>query len=73
VGGSLNLCGLTSAKGLKLPDHVGGYINLNGLTSAEGLILPAHVGANVQLYGLTHEEREYIRSTRPDIKKLIIP
>ena len=33
--GSLNLRGLTSAKGLVLPKSIGGWLNLRGLTSAK--------------------------------------
>ena len=35
IGGDLDLGGLTSAKGLTLPQSIGGYLYLGGLTSAE--------------------------------------
>ena len=56
MGESLNLDGLTSAEGLKLPEHVGWTLNLNSLTSAEGLKLPEHVGKNLNLKGLDPDE-----------------
>ena len=53
VPGSLDLSGLTSAKGLVLPKTVGGYLELSGLTSAKGLVLPKTVGGSLYLRGLT--------------------
>ena len=54
--GDLDLGGLTSAKGLMLPEHVGGDLDLSGLTSAEGLELPEHVGGTLNLPSLTSAE-----------------
>src|SRR3990167_10199419 len=51
--GSLDLRGLTSAKGLTLPKKVGGSLDLVGLTSAKGLTLPKKVGGYLDLRGLT--------------------
>ena len=51
--GYLNLGGLTSAKGLKLPESVGGDLDFGGLTSTEGLKLPESVGGTLNLRGLT--------------------
>jgi hypothetical protein len=50
--GYLDLNGLTSAKGLKLPETVGS-LDLRGLTSAKGLKLPETVGGYLYLSGLT--------------------
>jgi len=52
----LNLSHLTSAEGLKLPEHVGGYLHLSGLTTADGLKLPWYVNRNLDLSGLTTAE-----------------
>ena len=54
--GDLNLRGLTSAEGLKLPESVGGYLDLRGLKSAEGLKLPESVGGYLDLSGLKSAE-----------------
>jgi len=54
--GSLDLSGLTSAEGLKLPEKIGGDLFLSGLTSAEGLKLPEKIGGNLYLYSLTSAE-----------------
>ena len=54
--GSLNLSGLTSAKGLILPQSVEGDLDLSALTSAEGLILPQRVEGDLDLRGLTSAE-----------------
>jgi len=54
--GDLDLSGLTSAEGLKLPEKIGGNLNLSGLTSAEGLKLPEKIGGNLNLSGLTSAE-----------------
>ncbi len=51
--GNLNLSCLTTAKGLKLPEHVGGSLYLNRLTTAEGLELPKYVEGILDLRGLT--------------------
>jgi hypothetical protein len=56
VRGPLELNGLTSAEGLKLPENVGGYLMLGRLTSAEGLTLPDNVGGGLYLDGLTSAE-----------------
>ena len=52
-GGSLDLNGLTSAKGLVLPKTIGGWLDLNGLTSAKDLVLPKTIGGSLDLRGLT--------------------
>ncbi len=56
VKGYLFLDGLTSAKGLNLPDEIGGSLTLDGLTSTEGLKLPYKVGASLRLDSLTSAE-----------------
>ena len=53
LGGYLALGGLTSAKGLVLPQSIGGSLALGGLTSAEGLVLPQSIGGYLYLGGLT--------------------
>ena len=60
--GDLDLGGLTSAKGLTLPQEIGGDLNLGGLTSAEGLTLPQEIGGDLYLGGLTSAERESVRA-----------
>jgi len=50
--GNLDLGGLQSADGLKLPEHIGGGLNLSGLQSADGLKLPEHIGGGLNLSGL---------------------
>ena len=40
---SLDLSGLTSAEGLKLPDYIGGSLFLDSLTNAEELKLPEYI------------------------------
>ena len=50
--GNLDLRGLISAEGLKLPDKIGGSLDLNGLISAEGLKLPNEIEGNLDLSGL---------------------
>ena len=50
--GSLNLSGITSAEGLKLPGTVNGSLILNGLKTAEGLKLPNTVNGDLKLDGL---------------------
>ena len=52
----LDLSHMTSAEGVKLPEHVRGCLDLSGLTSAEGLELPGHVGGSLDLSGLTTAE-----------------
>ena len=54
--GDLGLSHLTTAEGLKLPEHVGGHLNLSGLTTAEGLKLPLHVGGDIHLWSLDKDE-----------------
>jgi hypothetical protein len=54
--GYLSLSSLTSAEGLKLPEHVGGGLDLSSLTSAEGLTLPEYVGGGLNLPSLTSAE-----------------
>ena len=54
--GNLNLRGLISAEGLKLPDRIGGYLDLRNLISAEGLKLPDKVGGDLILWSLTSAE-----------------
>ena len=54
--GDLDLGGLTSAEGLKLPEHIGGDLDLRSLTSAEGLKLPEHIGGGLYLGSLTSAE-----------------
>ncbi|KKN03953.1 hypothetical protein LCGC14_1102490 [marine sediment metagenome] len=53
---NLDLAGLTSAEGLKLPGSIGGWLYLNGLTSAEGLKLPGSIRGGLDLAGLTSAE-----------------
>ncbi len=56
IKGDLNLRGLTSAKGLVLPQTIGGDLYLNGLTSAEGLVLPNSIKKDLWLSRLTSTE-----------------
>lgn len=51
--GNLDLCSLTSAKGLILPQIVIGDLDLSSLTSTEGLTLPQSVDGNLDLSSLT--------------------
>ena len=53
VDGWLDLSGLTTVEGLKLPKHVGAGLDLRGLTTAEGLEFPEHMGGWLDLEGLT--------------------
>ena len=53
MDGWLDLSGLTTVEGLKLPRHVGGDLDLKGLTTAEGLEFPEYVGGWIDLRGLT--------------------
>ena len=54
---SLDLSGLTSAEGLKLPDYIGGNLYLSSLTSAEGLDLShTNIGEDLYLNSLTSAE-----------------
>ena len=46
---NLDLRGLKSAKGLKLPEKIDGDLNLSGLTSAEGLKLPETIDGTLNL------------------------
>ena len=66
--GNLNLGGLTSAEGLKLPDTMGGNLYLNRLTSAAGLKLPDIMGGNLYLSGLTSAEKEILRRNYPNLE-----
>jgi len=50
-GGTLNLEGLLSADGLKLPESVG-TLRLDGLQTAKGLVLPENIGWKLNLSGL---------------------
>ena len=50
--GDLDLNDLTSAQGLKLPQHVIGNLNLNNLTSAQDLTLPKSVSESIYLNNL---------------------
>ena len=52
----LDLSHMTSAEGVKLPEHVRGCLDLSGLTSAEGLKLPLHVGGDIHLWSLGKDE-----------------
>ncbi len=54
--GFLDFSSLTSAEGLKLPDHMVGDLHLRSLTSAEGLKLPDHISGNLYLSSLTSAE-----------------
>jgi len=54
--GDLDLSGLNSAEGLKLPETVNGYLDLSGLTSAEGVKLPETVNGDLYLRSLTSAE-----------------
>ena len=49
----LNLRGLKSAEGLKLPEYIRGNLDLRSLTSAEGLELPKRIEGILDLGGLT--------------------
>ena len=51
----LDLSGLTSAEGLKLPERVG-RLHLSGLSTAEGLKLPEHVKDDIHLWSLDEDE-----------------
>ena len=53
VDGWLDLSGLTTVEGLKLPKHVGAGLDLRGLTTAEGLEFPEHMGGWLDLEGQT--------------------
>ena len=53
MDGWLDLSGLATVEGLKLPNHVGGGLDLRGLTTAEGLEFPEYVGGWLNLRGLT--------------------
>ena len=53
---SLDLSGLTSAEGLKLPDYIGGSLFLDSLTNAEELKLPEYIGGTLNLKNLTSAE-----------------
>jgi hypothetical protein len=54
--GSLDLSSLTSATGLKLPEHISGDLDFSRLTSSEGLELPKFVGGYLNLSSLTSAE-----------------
>ena len=56
MDGWLDLSGLTTVEGLKLPKHVGGGLDLRGLTTAEGLEFPKHMGGWLDVEGLTTAE-----------------
>ena len=45
--GSLNLYGVTSAEGLKLPKNIIGDLNLRGLRTVNGLELPGTIGGDL--------------------------
>ena len=62
-GNGLNLNGLTSAAGLKLPEGIE-WVSLNGLTSAAGLKLPAGIRW-VYLGGLAQAKKDVIRKEHP--------
>ena len=66
--GNLDLRGLTSAEGLKLPENIGGYLYLRGLTSAEGLKLPESIGGYLYLSGLTSAEKDKLRKEYPKLR-----
>jgi hypothetical protein len=51
--GNLDLSGITSAEGLKLPESISGNLHLGGITSAEGLNLPESIGGYLYLDSLT--------------------
>ena len=51
--GDLFLRGITSAKGLTLPQYVGGSLYLENLTSAKGLTLPQNIVGSLYLDSLT--------------------
>ena len=53
---SLDLSGLTSAEGLKLPDYIGGSLFLDSLTNAEELKLPEYIEGTLNLNSLTSAE-----------------
>ena len=59
--GDLNLSGLTSAEGLKLPESVVGGLDLSGLTSAEGLKLPESFGGWLYLSPKVRSEKSGMR------------
>ena len=51
MDGWLDLSGLTTVEGLKLPKHVGAGLDLRGLTTAEGLEFPEDMGGWLDLSG----------------------
>ena len=67
----LDLSGLTSAQGLKLPSTVGGGLDLRGLTSAQGLKLPSTVKGWLYLRGLTSAELAKLNLSKEFEAKLI--
>ena len=66
IGESLNLSGLTSAEGLKLPPSISGYLDLSGLTSAEGLIIPEPLTYYIYMdcFTITPENVEEYRNNK---------
>jgi len=54
--GNLDLSGLTTAEGLKLPETMNGSLYLESLTTAEGLKLPETMNGYLYLNGLTTAE-----------------
>jgi len=54
--GDLDLSGLKSAEGLKLPESIGGNLNLSDLESAEGLKFPESIGGGLGLWRLESAE-----------------
>ena len=52
----LNLRGLKSVEGLKLPEYIRGNLDLRSLTSAEGLELPKRIEGILDLSSLTSAE-----------------
>ena len=56
--GWLDLSGLTSADGLKLPSSISGWLDLRALTSADGLTLPSSINGSLYLSDSVRAELE---------------
>jgi hypothetical protein len=54
--GDLYLLDITSAEGIKLPEHVSGDLYMTNIRSAKGLHLPKIVGGYLNLGGIESEE-----------------
>lgn len=62
--GSLNIRGLKSAKGLKLPQSFNGDLFLDGLETIDGLNLPPSYNGKLYLSGLNHKEKQKLISKK---------